>query len=149
MRVSNPEALVSGMLVSALAIFFAWSGRNLPMSGMSHMGPGLMPLVVALLMLSMGLVLLVSAFATERTERLNLPALRPWLFVSISPLVFASLIENFGLAISIAVTAFVARLGVRHQLGWDMVLTPILLAAGVVILFVYIMQLPFDPWLPQ
>jgi len=149
MKITNPEGILSGALISALALFFIYSGWNLPLAGMSHMGPGMLPFIVALLMLAMGVILLVSGFAGDRLDRLMLPHWRPWFFVGIAPLVFASLIEQLGLAITIAVTVLVARMGVRHRLGWDVVLTPVLLSAGVVILFVYIMHLPFDPWIPR
>ncbi|MGE0803499.1 MAG: tripartite tricarboxylate transporter TctB family protein [Lautropia sp.] len=58
--------LLSGIVVVALAIFFAWSGRGLELRGLEGIGPGYFPLLLSGVLFVLGLILLLGALRPGR-----------------------------------------------------------------------------------
>jgi hypothetical protein len=146
MRSINPQELLSGALVTALGAFFLLAAKDLPIGSTARMGPGYLPVAISSCLLLIGCFLLGRSFMRRLPEPLSWPHWRPWLFITLSPLVFAAGVNRLGFAITVVLTALCARLGVRHAFGWETLLMPAILSGVCVVLFVHLLSQPLSVW---
>jgi hypothetical protein len=139
MSIRNLIAAVLTILVGALALVEA---AGYPMGTLLRMGPGYFPTVLGVLMIAFGAVLLVQSFRAEPAAPSNF-VLRPVLMIPLGVILFAVLLERWGLAPAIIALVVVSSLS-EPQIR---PLRALALAAGmsalVYVVFILILRLPF------
>jgi hypothetical protein len=140
------DHLTGGVFVLAGGLIAAGALAH-PLGTLMRMGPGYFPLLLGLVLVSLGIVIAASA---ERSDALGLGALanaawlRPLALVSLSVVLFALLVELGGLVAAVAGVVIVSGLA-HHAFRWrDALMLAALLAAGSVGVFAYGLRLPFQ-----
>ena len=136
---------VAGVLVMGIAALFIYGAWKLRMGTLERMGPGYVPIVVAIFLLLLGMLLTIRSLRKHETGA-QFPALRPTLVVVLSPVLFALLISRVGLVVTVLVVASFARLAQPHKRGLEMLLLPVLLTLFCVIVFAVLLKLTIPLW---
>ena len=137
--------VLAGALIMGIGAAFLYFGWNLRAGTLGRMGPGYLPLSVSMIMMALGAVIALQGFG-KTNESVHWPALRPFVVVVMSPILFALLIGRLGLVLTILVVASLGRLAQRQPFGIEAVLMPVLLAVFCVIVFTYLLGLPIPLW---
>lgn len=107
--------ITTGVLFIAISVIFLILGKNLELGTPKNMGPGFFPLVILLAIAGIGLALIVSAIRTypvaKAPKRKDRSMWRPLSCILGSVLLFALLVDSFGLAPSLVPTILFATLG--------------------------------------
>lgn len=136
---------LGGLLLIAIGAGAAFICRSYPMGTPRQMGPGFMPMVLALLLMAIGLVLAIRApRAGEELEREG--SLRPVIIVLGAVLLFSQMLEPLGLVLSSLVLVLVSCLAHSPFRLRESLLLSLGLTVGVVVLFAYALEIPFSLW---
>jgi putative tricarboxylic transport membrane protein len=144
-RIRAPRDFFGGLALIVIALVAIWAGRDLGgMSGFAF-GPGTAPRLFAGLLALCGAGIAVSGLLVDG------PAVEPFairgpLFVLIAILGFAALIRPLGLVAATYVTFLVSIFGSREFRIVESVIAGAAMTAFCVLLFVYLLELPFDLW---
>lgn len=123
MQLNVRTAYLSGGLLLAAGLFFLTGALQLEVGTARSMGPGFFPLCLG------GLLVLLSAltvWADWRQQFSLAPPSRVALFISVSIVVFASLVGPFGFIPAVALAVFIASVADDE---WN-ILASVLLAIG-------------------
>ena len=137
----------AGMLMTLLGIGVTFNATTYTLGTLMHMGPGMFPFLLGIVLTGLGLTIFGTALATPLGEDEHiLPRQREWKawgFILAGPISFIVLGEFFGMVPATFACVFVSSLGDRDS-TWK---GSFLLAAGVtffgVLLFAYVLQVPF------
>jgi len=139
------QDLLFGLFLVAVAAGTLVATRKLTVGHAADMGPGYMPRVVALALLTFGLF-----FSGRGLFRMRLGIapvqLRPLLAILASVGVFALTAERLGLAIASVVTVMLASFATREGRLVETVLFTVVLSGAAVLLFVKVLGLPIPVW---
>ena len=140
----------TGLLFLMFALFFAVSiwGR-LPLGGLSEMGPGLFPLLLAGLLSLIGTGLVLRGVFRGGTEIVLPPvAIRGALFVLFSPIVFGLVVIHLGFVPAVIAVTIVAALADTKLNWWRILLLAFAMAAFCTLIFKVGLGLgiPFVTW---
>jgi hypothetical protein len=144
-RVKSPQDFGAGiffMLFGIAGLFFA---RNLAFGSTEHMGPGYFPVVLNTAIVAIGAVVALRSLAVEGPP-IEAVSWRGPLFVLVSILLFAVLIERVGLVLTTAVLTLVAAYARREARLVESLLLAAGLAALAVLLFVIALRQPMPIW---
>lgn len=144
-RIHINQDVVAGLMFIVFGAFFLFFGRNYPVGSTLRMGPGYLPMVLGWLLVSIG-AFVGGKGALKQGESLARWALRPLILVSGAFLVFAWLIEGFGLFVAATVCMLVSALGGLEFKWREQVLLAIGSAAVCAIGFIYYLGLPMRYW---
>lgn len=135
----------SGLLLVAIAGAALFYISSLEIGTPLEMGPGYFPLMIASVLAVMGAILLVRGLAVEGPDvpPLNL---RAAVLILGSFLVFALLLDRFGLIVAILAQTAVASFASRESVLWQTLLFGAALAAGSVVLFIWLLGMPVEVW---
>jgi hypothetical protein len=139
----------AGMLMTLLGAAVALDSLTYTLGTLTHMGPGMFPLMLGVTLTFVGVLILGTAAATplgsdddERILPAN-PEWYAWLCILMGPVAFIVFGEFFGLVPATFACVFIPALGDRGA-TWK---GSALLAAGVtffgVLLFSYVLKIPF------
>jgi hypothetical protein len=143
MRSRDSRDLVAGGVLIALGAFAAIHATiNLNLGTVRHMGPGMFPMALGVLLAALGVLVLLPALF--RSGSLPRPDVRPLLAVSASVLAFAFTIRTLGLAPAVACTALVAVLADNKLGPIGAVILAAALALVAVLIFVYGLGMPLQ-----
>lgn len=132
---------LSGLLFVAFGLAALYFGQQLAQGTATRMGPGYVPRLLSLTLIGIGVLISVRAFfgSTERPDR---GLVRPLLFIILSVVVFAFLIERVGLLPAAVFTLALAAAG-SHDVRWSQTaISIVLLCAFCVGVFKYALSLP-------
>ncbi|WGD31760.1 tripartite tricarboxylate transporter TctB family protein [Ancylobacter sp. WKF20] len=112
--VKNPRDVATGLLLIAVAAFFAWQGSDLPMGRAIRMGPGYFPMILAGLLALFGLIVLLTGLTTQPEDGGSLN-LREWpwralFLVTLAVVLFGVGIRPLGLGPSMWLAVFISAL---------------------------------------
>lgn len=139
------QGLGAGLMFIAVGSLGLWFGRDLALGNAQEMGPGYAPIAIC-----WGLVLLGAVSLMKSLMRGSAPmeavSLRAVLGIGASLCVFAATISSLGLVAASIATVFTACL-IEPKLRWrEMALLSIGLAVVSVVLFVWLLRIPFQIW---
>ena len=121
---------LAGLVVVLLGLAVLVQARGYEMGTMAHVGPGLVPMALGVLLTLVGAGIAFNAAPSDASEGGEIhagPDLRGWLCIVASVLLFAGLAQYAGLVPAIFASVLVAALGDRNaRLG-----SSLLLAAGM------------------
>lgn len=107
------------------------------------MGPGYFPTVLGAGLVLLGVVITARGLWLTG-EAMKLKSLRPLLLVCAGVLAFAALVRPFGLVPAVLALVLVSSLGGREFRLRDVIVLALVLAAMVVVVFVYGLGLPYN-----
>lgn len=159
LRIRGPRDFYGGLALVALALFALWAGSDLAgMRGFSF-GPGTTPRLFAWLLIGIGAVIAVSGLFVDGPP-LESYAMRGPAYVLCAIVVFAVTIRGYrftffgagvripelGLVAATFLAFMIAVMGGR-QIRWiESLIAAVAMTAFCVVLFRYLLQLPFPLW---
>jgi putative tricarboxylic transport membrane protein len=143
--IRNPQDFWGGLALVALAVFAFWASGDLPgMRGFSF-GPGTAPRLFAGVLLAFGILIAAMGFFTDG-KPLERYAVRGPFWITISILFFAFTVRTLGLVIATFVSFVISGAGSAETRWVENVLAGIFMTVFAVVLFVYLLNLPFQLW---
>lgn len=159
LRIRGPRDFYGGLALVALAVFALWASSDLAgMRGFSF-GPGTTPRLFAWLLIGIGGAVAISGLFVDGPP-LESYALRGPLYVICAIMIFAVTIRGFrftffdaevripelGLVAATFLAFMIAVMGGR-QIRWvESLIAAVAMTAFCVVLFTYLLQLPFPLW---
>jgi len=143
--ISNPQDFWGGLALVALALFAFWASGDLPgMRGFSF-GPGTAPRIFAGVLLAFGAVITAMGFIT-RGKPLERYAVRGPFWITVSIFIFATTVRPLGLVIATFVSFMVSGAGSAETRWVETTIAGVVMTVFSVLLFVYLLNLPFQLW---
>ena len=141
MRVRNPQDLLAGLVLVAVALFALWASGGLSQGRLGALGPGMMPRATAVLMGAVGVLVALSAFfaAGPRLERWSL---RGPFFVCLALIAFAVTIRWVGLLVAGPLVAIISGAASPETRIKEIVIFGIAVTIFSIALFRYVLNLP-------
>jgi putative tricarboxylic transport membrane protein len=144
-KIRNPQDFYAGLTLMAIAVFAFWAGSDLPgMRGFAF-GPGTAPRLFAGLLFAFGLVIALIGLMTDGPA-LERYAIRGPFWITVSSLVFAFLIRPAGLVIASFVSIMLSAAGSTEVRWLESLAVAVGLTIFCVVLFPYLLNLPFQLW---
>jgi putative tricarboxylic transport membrane protein len=144
-RVPNPQDYYGGLALIALALFAFWAANDLPgMRGFSF-GPGTAPRLFAGVLLTFGVVITAMGVLSEG-KPLERYAVRGPFWITVSIFIFALTVRPLGLIIATFVSFVVSGAGSAETRWVEVLIAGVVMTAFSVVLFVYLLNLPFQLW---
>jgi putative tricarboxylic transport membrane protein len=143
--IRNPQDFYGGLAIVALAVFALWASGDLPgMRGFSF-GPGTAPRLFAGVLLTFGVIIAGIGLVTDG-KPLERYAVRGPLWITISIIIFATTVRPVGLVIATFVSFVVSGAGTPETRWVEPIIAGVVMTAISVLLFVYLLNLPFQLW---
>ena len=150
--IRNPRDFWGGIALVALALFALWASSDLPGQRGFAFGPGTAPRLFGFGLVIPRVVILGAAVAIVGLltdgPRLERYAIRGPLFVTAAILAFAAMIRPMGLVMSAFATFVIAGMASEETKWLENLIAAVALTAFCVMLFVKLLQLPFQIWPP-
>jgi hypothetical protein len=144
-RTRAGQGLGAGLMFICLGGLGLWFGRDLAVGSTQEMGPGYAPSVVCWGMVLIGAIVLLQSLL-RGTTAIESVSPRAVLGIIATLGVFAATIGSLGLVLSSLVTVAVACL-IEPKLRWkEVVMLSVGLSVAAVVLFVYVLRIPFRTW---
>lgn len=144
-RISLNDDILGGIALTALAAFFLYFGWGLRLGTLTRMGPGFVPLSLAVILLGMGVVKLLMGVVREG-ERPVWPSLGPALLIAAVPVVFGYLIGMLGVLITVPIVALVSRLALAERLRVSDIVISLALGVFCGVVFVILLGQAMPLW---
>jgi putative tricarboxylic transport membrane protein len=143
--IRSPQDFYGGLALIALALFAFWASGDLPgMRGFSF-GPGTAPRLFAGVLLAFGLVITaMGVFAHGKP--LEHYAVRGPFWITVSIFVFATTVRPLGLIIATFTSFVISGMASRETRWIENIIAGVVMTAFSVVLFVYLLNLPFQLW---
>lgn len=156
MKIKSQKDFFSGLMFMAAGIAFASGATRYTVGEAARMGPGYFPLVLGVLLASIGLVVTFGALVLESEDggRIGAAAWRPLVFIIGANVVFGILLAGLpplripamGLIVAIYALTFIAALA-GDEFRWkEVAVLGTVLAAGSYLAFVVLLKLQFPVW---
>ncbi len=126
---------LAGLMFIAVAVAGLWFGRELNVGTTRRMGAGFMPQMLCWILMGLGAIVMLQGLmerdppgdASIEAEVADEPAPNLWsiLWVAVSMVAFALLIEPFGLVVAIAALVLIASFAYRGIRWWETLLTAV------------------------
>ncbi len=143
--IRNPQDFYGGLAIVALAVFALWASGDLPgMRGFSF-GPGTAPRLFAGVLLAFGVIIAGIGLVTDG-KPLERYAVRGPLWITISIIIFATTVRPVGLVIATFVSFVVSGAGSTETRWVETIIAGVVMTGFSVLLFVYLLNLPFQLW---
>jgi putative tricarboxylic transport membrane protein len=143
--IRNPRDFWGGLVLMAVAILALWASRDLPGQRGFAFGPGTAPRLFAGILAGLGAAVAFIGLVTDG-PRIEKYKVRGPLLVIIAILSFAGMIRPLGLFISTFLAFFISILGSTEMRWVESVIAAAVVTVGCVLLFVYLLNLPFQLW---
>ncbi len=145
-KVMSEKECAAGFVFMAIGIGWGWASLHYQLGTATDMGPGYFPLAVSVALVFLGICSIIRSLKIADPARIGAWPFRTILFILLGIVAFALLVGRAGLvAASVALIALSC-----HQRILTRPLELAALTGGLVILvvalFVYALDLPFDPF---
>jgi hypothetical protein len=141
MRVRNPQDLLAGLVLVAVALFALWASGNLSQGRLGALGPGMMPRATAVLVGVIGALVALTAFLAPG-PRLERWSVRGPFFVCLALLAFAITIRWVGLIVAGPLVAIISGAASPDTRIKEIVIFGIAVTIFSIALFKYVLNLP-------
>lgn len=130
--------LLAGLMFCGFGIGAAVIAHGYEFGSPARMGSGFFPIVIGVLVATMGLILMVRAVIwPESSEPVENIPFRPFFFISVAIIVFGVLMEDAGLIAALAALIVIARFAGRDGSPLEVALMVVVLIGIAVAIFVY------------
>ena len=143
MRIRNPQDFWAGLLFACFGAAALYFGQGYAVGAATRMGPGYLPTVLGWALVGMGAFIFARSLAVSGA---GIPAahFRPQFFIIIAIVAFAILIERGGLLVAAASVVALASFASRDARWHEVAILTVLVAAGAVGLFIYLLGQPME-----
>jgi hypothetical protein len=141
MRARNPQDLLAGLVLVAVALFALWASGGLSQGRLGALGPGMMPRATAVLMGAVGVLVALSAFFAPG-PRLERWSLRGPFFVCLALVAFAVTIRWVGLLVAGPLVAIISGAASPETRIKEIVIFGLAVTIFSIALFRYVLNLP-------
>lgn len=141
----------SGALLLLVAIFFLIIGRNYEFGTFDMMGPGFVPLSLAILLGLLGIALVIWGVQTampDDTNPLASFAIKPTILVLGAIALFAATLPSLGYLIACALLVLVGGMAAPDRRPVEVIISAVLISGLTGLIFIEILGLPM-PLLPE
>jgi len=145
-KIRNSKDFYSGLLFLFFGGLALMLSPSYSIGTSARMGPGYFPIILGGILTLLGFIIFARGLLWEGGKPLGELALRPLLLVLAAILGFAFLVDRLGLVIASLVMIVTSCLGGSEFRFREVVLLFLVLAAMVVVVFVYGLKLPFKVW---
>ena len=136
------QDLIGGLLSVALGTFALVTASDYPMGTLLRMGPGLFPSVIAALIVLLGLALIAAAFRSRPSRSSGAISLRPVLMIGTGVVLFAVMLERWGLVPATLALVLVSSLAEPRWRPLRAAALAIAVTALVYVIFIVVLQIP-------
>ncbi|MCP4559080.1 MAG: tripartite tricarboxylate transporter TctB family protein [Bosea sp.] len=143
MRTTAKQLKAGGIFVAIGAFFLATSLSTLEIGSTLRMGPGFLPIVLALVLVALGLGVILERRGGEDEEETRPVPWRGLVFITLAPLLFALLVKGWGLAPALLAMVATSALASRMMRPIQVMIVTVVLTALALLLFSYLLQLPY------
>ena len=137
---------LAGIWLMVFALFFLWNGRGLDIGTFDMMGPGFVPIVLAILLAGIGALVAARAMLDDRGEALSLPRLGPIGLIFLAVGLFVILLRPAGFVLAAAVMVALAGFAATERRTREIALMALILPAASAIVFVVLLGVPLPLW---
>jgi len=143
--IPNPQDYYGGLALIALCLFAFWASSDLPgMRGFSF-GPGTAPRLFAIVLMAFGIAITAMGVLTKG-KPLERYAVRGPFWITVSIFIFALTVRQAGLVFATFASFVVSGLGSAETRWIETIIAGVVMTAFSVLLFVYLLNLPFQLW---
>ena len=144
-RIRAPQDFWGGIALIALAVFMIWAARDLPgMQGFAF-GPGTAPRLFAGMLVVFGAIVAFFGIVSDGPS-IGGYAVRGPFYITVSLLVFAATVRPIGLVAAGFLTFVISAMASKETRWVESLITAVVMTAFCVLLFVYLLNLPFQLW---
>jgi hypothetical protein len=137
----------AGLAMVLLGSFVTLHSRTYNLGTFMHMGPGMFPFMLGILMTFIGILIFIGGVMTplEEGERILPESMewRGWACILAGPLMFILFGEFFGMAPATFMCVFVSALGDRSATLKSSAILALIITVGGGFLFSYVLKVPF------
>lgn len=123
------------------------SAHYYDLGSLTHMGPGMFPLMIGAVLACIGVVMVAAALATAPSPVDHIAPRRRewrgWFCILAGPVLFILFGLGFGMAPATFMCVFVSALGDRTATLWGSAILAVAITGPGCLLFSYVLQLPF------
>ena len=145
-RLKSTQDLLAGLLFTGFGVAALWFGRTFAVGSATRMGPGYLPTVLGWSLIAVGLIIAVRAFVIAGAP-IPRSLVRPQLFIIAALVAFALIVERFGLIPATAAVVVLGALASRDMRWIETLALAVGAAAVAVVLFIYLLGQPMEPWI--
>jgi putative tricarboxylic transport membrane protein len=143
--IRSPRDFWGGLVLIAVGILAIWASRDLPGQRGFAFGPGTAPRLFAGLLVGLGALVALVGLVTDG-PRIEKYKIRGPVLVIVGILAFAGMIRPLGMVIASYVTFIIAILGSKEMRVLESIIAAAVMTVFCVLLFVYLLNLPFQLW---
>lgn len=143
--IRSPRDFWGGLVLIAVGILAIWASRDLPGQRGFAFGPGTAPRLFSGLLVGFSAVVALSGLIMDG-PRIEKYKVRGPVLVIFAILGFAAMIRPLGMVPASFVTFMVAILGSKEMRVLESFVAAAVMTAFCVLLFVYLLNLPFQLW---
>ena len=137
----------AGLVMTLLGAGVALNSTTYRLGTLTHMGPGMFPFILGILLTFVGILIFVSGLVTplEEGERILPESMewRGWACILAGPLMFILFGEFFGMVAGTFMCVFVSAFGDRTATLKGSALLAACITVGGAVLFSYVLKVPF------
>ena len=136
----------AGLVFVGLGAFAVYLALDYPLGKAMRMGPGYFPTYLGYIMMTIGLIVGGRSFFLEpaEDERTTKWALVPFLLMPLAVLMFALIVDTFGLLLALLVMLMISNASVKNFRPVENILNYIVLALIAVFVFQRWLGVPFN-----
>ena len=139
--IKGQQDFAAGLLLVGLALAALWASSDLRLGTLRAMGPGMLPVSVAVMVGLAGVALMIAAIVTPG------PALERWswrgpAFVTLAILAFAMTVRTFGLAVAGPLCVVLSGFAGTDTRWRELAIFAVVMTALCIGLFRYLLNLP-------
>ncbi len=146
MRFRNPQDFFAGLLFVAFGAAALWFGKSFNVGTATRMGPGYLPTILGWGLIGIGAFIAARSLVTTGVPIPRMSA-RPQVFIIAALISFALLIERFGLLPATAAVVVLGTFASRDMRWHEMALLAIGASIVAVVLFIFLLGQPMEPWI--
>lgn len=145
LRIRAPQDFYGGLALVGLALFAIWAGSDLPGQHGFSFGPGTAPRMFAGLLAIVGTMVAIGGLMADGPA-IGGFAVRGPALICAGILFFALAIRPLGLVVSSYVTFMICIIASSEMRRRESLIAAAAMTAFCVVLFVYLLKLPFQLW---
>ncbi len=136
-----PQDVGAGVFLILIALFFLWQAWDLPRGSLRAMGPGMLPMSIAVILGSGGALLAMMALL-KGGERLSRPHVRGLFFVLGGLIIFGFTVRWLGLIVAGPLSMMFASFAAKDVRPVEAAIFAVVMTAFCIGLFKYALGLP-------
>jgi hypothetical protein len=145
MRIKSGQDFATGLLLAAIGIAAFWIGADYPMGTAQRPGTGVLPRILAWCLIGTGGLLLVKSVSSTGSP-VGALSWRPLLAVTAGTIVFGSMVDNYGLVLSMIAAMSICALGTAETRWPEFAVFTLVMMVASWGMFIWLLGMPIKTW---